>query len=412
MRKHSRPLLGLAFLGLIALLVLTSVQTFRKAMPWQRSVHVTLTTATPGLELNPHSDVKLQGVLVGEVRSITSDGRAATVHIALDPDKVQLVPATVDAAIVPKTLFGEKFVDLRPRPEAGKVPITDGSVIRQSTTSVEIGELFSRLVPILRTLKPERVSVLLNSMAAALDGRGSSLAGTINRLDRFLGEVDPHVATLTHDLGQLARTADLYADNTPELLRILANSSAVSRDLLVPSEQKFRDLLDSVVTSATTTQKVLSQNAKQIITLTGRARPLLTLLDEYAVTLPCDLRALHVLGNLGNHATGARGGSFALTMDMIVQREPYRYPDDLPSNPRSDANNANLPSAVPDWRPHCPRLPRRVLALNDAAPNSQQPIGQTLTGAGSDDPATGAKLPGYAALLMAPLLADGKVRVR
>ena len=49
-------------------------------------VHVTLQTDKVGNQLAPPSDVKLRGLIVGEVREVTADGATATVELALDPD--------------------------------------------------------------------------------------------------------------------------------------------------------------------------------------------------------------------------------------------------------------------------------------------------------------------------------------
>ena len=150
-----------------------------------------LRTSSPGLELNPQSDVKLQGLVVGEVREITSDGRQAEVHLALSPDHIDLIPADVDARIIPKTLFGEKYVDLLVPDGASDRPIADGDVITQSTTSVEIGDIYSKLVPLLRTVDPAQLSTTLNSLADALDGRGRRLGETISLVNEFLGRAQP-----------------------------------------------------------------------------------------------------------------------------------------------------------------------------------------------------------------------------
>ena len=426
MRKHRRPLLGLTYIAVIALLLFTSVQTFRKAMPWQGALEVTLTTATPGLELNPLSDVKLQGLRVGEVREVTSNGRDAVIRMAIDEDKADLIPANVDARIVPKTLFGEKYVDLLVPADPTKDRISDGDEIRQSTTSVELGELFTQLSSILRALRPEQVSTVLNSLARSLDGRGATLARTAVELERFLGKLGPHLGTLSHDLRQFARTADIYADSAPELVRILGNAASISDDLLVPKEQEFGEFLDSVITTANTSTDVLRENTERLVTLSGRARPVLKLLDTYSIVLPCVLDTLHVLDNVATHATGARGSYINLRVDLVTARKPYTYPDDLPSNPLSDANVNNLHRFVPSWEPHCPDLAESLYSVKPAKPFSMtgttpvppsaalqearaalaRSIAAQTLGVDADD------VPAYAGLLLAPLIAEGEVTVR
>ena len=438
MQKHKRPIQGLVYLAVIALLLLTSIQTYRKALPWQDTLEVELTTTTPGLELNPLSDVKLQGVRVGEVRKVTSDGHAAVIRMAIDKDKVELIPANVDARIVPKTLFGEKYVDLLVPEDATRDRISDGDEIKQSNTSVEIGELFTQLSSILRALRPEQVSTVLNSMARAVDGRGATLGETAVELERFLGKLGPHLGTLSHDLRQFARTADIYAGSASDLVRILGNATTISDELLVPREQKFDEFLDSVITTANTSTGVLRENTERLVTLSGRARPVLKLLDTYSIVLPCVLDTLHVLDNVATHATGARGAYIQLRVDVVTARKPYTYPDDLPSNPKSDANVNQLHRFVPSWEPHCPDLAKSLYSVKAVKPFSQTgttPVPPTpRSPGGGGAPASDAlqearaalarslaaqalgvdadQVPPYAGLLLAPLIAEGEVEVR
>jgi phospholipid/cholesterol/gamma-HCH transport system substrate-binding protein len=438
MRKHSKPLAGIAYLALLVLLVTLSIKAFEKDLPWQSAATVTLRTATPGLELNPHSDVKFEGLRVGEVRSINSDGRTATIELALDNDKLHLIPANIDAAIVPKTLFGEKFVDLRLPTSPSSARLAAGGEITQSTTSVEIGALFSKLVPVLDALKPQQLSVILNSLAQALDGRGTELAGGLNQLKSFLVKVDPHLDTFTREIGQFAKTADIYARSAPDLLRILDSTAGISRELLIPHEKDFSAALDQVIATSDDTKHVLAQNAANLIRLSGRSRAVLALLDQYSGALPCFLKGLHTFDILSDQAIGARGPFTNLIVDVISNNGPYTNPGDLPSNPKSDGNNANLPVPLPGFAPHCPQFSAEVLALKDAAPNSMPLTGTALNAhstpaaaaAPSDQAVTEARnalaralaaqalgvpqdqVPGFASLLVAPMLTDGRVTVR
>lgn len=429
------PVLGLVYILVLALIVLLCVQIYRKAMPWQDAVDVTLTTPNAGLQLNPLSDVKLQGVRVGEVRQVTSDGVDAVVHMALDPDRVQLVPRNVDAAILPKTLFGEKFVDLRPRERSSTDRISEGDVLRQSTTSVELSALFSHLVSVLDVLKPEQLSLTLNSLADALAGRGAKLGETIDLLHRLLGRFNPHLNTLTHDIRQFAATADIYADNAPNLLRTLANGVDITRDLLVPKEKDFSAFLDTAFRTADAATDVLRANADSLVTLAGEARPVAALLDEYSSEFPCLIHSLNVTNAAVDKAL-AQGPYVNLSVEVITQRAPYTYPEDLPQNPSSDANNANIPAPIPSWSPHCPVIPERMAGLADVPPLSQREPRKNVLEGRPERPEPGAtagltprqglaralaaqlmevpadQVPGAATLLLEPLLSDGKVRVR
>lgn len=385
--RHRPALLGLVLLLVLVLLMALSVLTYRKDLPWQRAVSVELITSQPGLELSGGSDVKLQGRRVGRVDTITTDGRVATIQLAIDPEEVARVPAVVDAAIVPKTLFGEKYVDLLVPDtaadggtEAGEA-IADGAVIRQSSTAVELGRIYDRLVPLLRSVDPAQLSLVLSGLARTLDGKGEQIGQVISQSHAFLGDLEPHLGALQRDIRLLGETLRGYRDAAPDLLTVLAETSTISAELLVPSEARLRELLDTLASTSDIATEVVDSVDGQIVEVTGRARPVLAVLDEYSGILPCSLRGLHRLDKLGNQVTGARGPFTLLSVDLLVQGDPYVHPRDLPTNPSSEAHNSNLPSLVPDWRPHCPRFGTQARQVEDAAPFSLEPYpGQATRG--------------------------------
>ncbi|WP_460939077.1 MlaD family protein, partial [Phycicoccus ginsengisoli] len=121
---------GLAFLVVVGLLMALCVATYAKV--FDRTVDVTLLTDRVGSQLQTSSDVKLRGLIVGEVRRVETTGRGARLVLALDPSTVGLIPANVSARLLPKTLFGERYVDLV-SPQAGSPArhLQDGDTIEQ-----------------------------------------------------------------------------------------------------------------------------------------------------------------------------------------------------------------------------------------------------------------------------------------
>jgi len=435
--------LGATYLLVVALLVGTCVAAYRKDLPWQRSSEVVLHTRQVGLGLAARSDVKFQGMRVGEVREVSTTGTTATVRLAIDPDLIGQIPGDVDAMIVPKTLFGDKYVDLR-RPRSGGAgpALAAGDTIDQSATAVELGEVFDRLVPVLRSLQPARLSAVLTSLADVLDGRGDDVARALRTTQTLLHRLGPSYDDLVADVDRLAGTADVYADATDDLMSVLDDSASLSRDHLVPQEDALRAVLDAATRTVDLTRTVLRDNGPRLVTLVGRSRPVLEVLRTYSGEVPCVLRALDYGNRLANLASGVRGPYIALTIDTIVDQPAYRYPEDLPSDPRSDANVHNLPAEVPGWAPHCPVIPDRVLRLGRTpAPYSGEPYAQTLTAGGreQESQAGGAPsrrpeastardalaraiaaaqmgvdvsdVPPYAALLVLPLVSGSRVSV-
>jgi len=165
---------GVAFLVVIGLLVGLSVAMYTKA--FTPVVLVSLETDRVGNQLTTHADVKLRGLRIGEVRRISSSGEGATIQLALNKRTAHLVPADVSAQLLPKTLFGEKEVDLVLDGSSGSRPIRAGDVIHQdhSRTSIETERVLNDSLPLLQSLKPAELSLALGSLSAALRGRGSS----------------------------------------------------------------------------------------------------------------------------------------------------------------------------------------------------------------------------------------------
>ncbi|MGH3455790.1 MAG: MlaD family protein, partial [Nocardioidaceae bacterium] len=110
-RAVSGRVLGVAFLALLLLFVWLTYAIYDKK--FVDYVPVDVRASSIGLQLNERADVKLRGMIVGEVRATEVDGDGAVLHVGLQPDMVDQIPDNVTALIVPKTLFGEKYVALQ-----------------------------------------------------------------------------------------------------------------------------------------------------------------------------------------------------------------------------------------------------------------------------------------------------------
>jgi phospholipid/cholesterol/gamma-HCH transport system substrate-binding protein len=90
---------GVGFLAVVALLIGLSVAMFQQR--FTPTVGVTLLTDRIGSQLQVGSDVKLRGLIVGQVRSIAVTSQGARLGLALDPDQVDLIPSGVHARLLP-----------------------------------------------------------------------------------------------------------------------------------------------------------------------------------------------------------------------------------------------------------------------------------------------------------------------
>jgi virulence factor Mce-like protein len=325
-------LLGIVYLLVAALVVGTTVAIYRKA--FTPVVSVRLETDRIGSQLRPGADVKVRGVVVGEVREVQAAPDGAALQLALDPDRAGLIPANVSARLLPKTLFGERFVALQipevPAPSA----IADGEVIGQDRTraAIEVEQVLTDLLPVLQAVRPDQLAVTLNALATALQGRGERLGETLVDLEAYLRELHPAVPDLVAVFEHLAPVSETYAEAAPDLLTALAELTTTTRTF-DEQDTQLRELYAEVTGAAEDLTGFLEANRENTISLVTTSRPTLELLARYAPEYPCLFRQLvegipraeTVFGKGSEHPEIQR-----LTIEITASRGKYRPGVDAP----------------------------------------------------------------------------------
>ncbi len=311
---------GVVFLLVLAMLVGLTVAIYNKV--FVDVVHVTLETDRVGNQLAPPADVKLRGMIVGEVRSVSSDGTKATVDLALEPRTVGLIPANVSARLIPKTLFGEKFVDLQIPARPARARLAEGDVITQdrSSTAIELERVLDDLLPLLRTINPAKLNATLNALSTALEGRGRRLGENLELVDGYFRRLNPELPTIQEDLVRLADVSAIYADAAPDLVRMLRNFS-VTTSTIADRSQAYAGFLAGTAGFATTTQQLLEENDDRIIQLAAVGRPTLALLARYAPEYPCLLKGLAQSNDFIGKTFA--GGELHITLEVTRARHGY-----------------------------------------------------------------------------------------
>lgn len=372
-----RRLSGVAFLVIVGLLVALTVALYQKA--FTPVVRVSLKTDRIGNQLAAPADVKLRGVLVGEVRKVSSSGKGATIDLALKPEKVKDIPANVQAQLIPKTLFGEKYVLLvlpdLPSPQR----IKGGDVISQdrSRTALETEKVIDDLLPLLQSLKPQDLSTTLNALSTALRDRGDKLGANLARTGAYFARFNPSLPTLAQDMAGLADFSNNTADATPALLAVLDNLSASSRNL-VQEKASLDSFLASTSTFAGSAQSILAQNEARLVTLARDSLPSLTLYARYSPEYPCFLAGLARYDPIVEKTFGGLQPGLHITVEVTTDNGPY------------------TPGQEPKYRdsrpPYCDGLPRPKVPAGDTSFDDGYRSGTTPTTAATSlflDPTSG-----------------------
>ncbi|MBX9359748.1 MCE family protein [Streptomyces sp. WAC04114] len=350
MRVLRLRLYGIAFLTVLALLLSLAVAVYQQA--FTPVVRITLEAGSLGNQLDPRADVKLRGLLVGEVRSVRADGEKATLDLALKPEHVASIPSDVHARLLPKTLFGEKYVDLvAPRDSPATRPLRAGDVITQDRTRVgmEVQQLMNDLLPLLRTVEPGELNSTLSAFATALEGRGDRIGDNLTRVEDYLRRLNPHLPSLKEDIARFADVAEVYGDAAPDLMRILRNTVTTSRTL-VEKEGRLAAALRTTASVAGTTEDFLDENGDRLITLGRVSRPTLALFARYSPEYPCLLDGLVRQEEASEEAF--RGGRMRITLEVVRAQRAYEPGEEPRYGERSGPDCRGLPGPpVPGPKP-------------------------------------------------------------
>ncbi|GAA2119162.1 MCE family protein [Actinomadura alba] len=330
-------LYGIAFVLVVVLLLALTGAFFNKA--FTPVVRVKVSSDRAGLQLLPRSDVKVRGLIVGEVRGTRATANGAQIDLALDPDKAPLIPGNVTARMLPKTLFGEKYVDLV-MPAQRDAAIREGTVIAQdrTTATIEVGQVLDHLLPLLQAVKPEKLNATLNALATALQGRGDQLGRNLEQADSLLRKINPKLGTLVYDLRALSDVSDVYDAAAPDLLRTLRNLN-VTGSTIVEKKAAIEALIPAVTDVSAKGTRFVQDNGNKIVGVNIANRQALELVARYSPSFPCVLAGLIKIKPRVEDAVGGKSPVINLTVEIVKPRPAFKNPLDLPEyrdyrNPR------------------------------------------------------------------------------
>ncbi|MGW5176913.1 MCE family protein [Streptomyces sp. NPDC004082] len=403
---------GLAFPLVTALLIYGTIAVYDKEFTDYDPI--TVETGSVGNEMHRGAEVKLRGVVVGEVREISSAGDGARLGIALRPGVLADIPSDVRAQMLPTTLFGERYVALVPPAAPSPTRLARGAVIRQdrSSSAVELQQVLDDVLPMLTAVRPAELSQTLSAVSQALEGRGEQLGDTLSHLGRHLARFNPQLPALNRDLQELVKVSHVYADAAPDIITALTDFTTTSGTLA----EKEGDLSRTFGATTRTAEDVttfLRQNKDNIIRLSATSRPTLRLLAQYSSEFPCTLRTLAEFVPEMDKALGKGTDRPGLHVDVTTDTSRGAY-----------TAGRDTPVYDSGGGPKCYPVPYLGAAARPAATASAD-VAQDLGPANSPQenalvneliaPATGKKagdLPDWSSLLVGPVLRGTEVTLK
>lgn len=245
--RRGRALAGLVALSLFAAAV--GATWFFLKGGFQGGIPVSAVFSAPGVgqQLPEGGDVKIRGVLVGHIASITLDGGRAIVEMGLD-EGLDL-PAETRAEIRSKTVFGQKWVELIPEGSSNAATLGAGDVIDDDHTQepLELERALQLGHDLLSSIPLEELTLVLDALATGFAGQEESAAGAIDDGIVALRAVNSRRDRFELSLRQLREFSEWLDDTDTDLLGFMAAIDSANR-ALVGAAPEFSASLDSVPT--------------------------------------------------------------------------------------------------------------------------------------------------------------------
>jgi phospholipid/cholesterol/gamma-HCH transport system substrate-binding protein len=228
--------------------VLAVVAAFGLALLQREDEQKTLTASFPRtVSLYEGSDVRILGVPVGRVETVTPSGTDVTVTMTYDAK--YKVPADAEAVIITPAIVGDRFVQLTPVYRGGPV-LADGEKLstQDTSTPLELDEIYQSIDDLTVALGPDganskgALTNLLDSTATNFAGQGEQFHRTIENLGKFTGTLENNKEELFGTAREMQRFVRALARND-QTVRDFNDSLVGASDLL---EDEREDLADAL----------------------------------------------------------------------------------------------------------------------------------------------------------------------
>jgi len=182
------------------------------------------------------NDVRILGVKVGRIDSITPEG--SRVKVVMSYDGNQKLPSTVDAVVVVPSVVSDRYVQLTPAYRSGPT-LADNATLPLTRTRVplELDQVFTNINSLDKALGPNGANrhgafaKLVAVAAANLHGNGGHLNKTLRTASRALSTLSNGRGNLFSTVGHLSRFTAMLARNDGGVRRLNANLALVGRQL-------------------------------------------------------------------------------------------------------------------------------------------------------------------------------------
>lgn len=331
MDVYSRRRSAFVLRGAVAVLVAVvagTVMVLRGTGQLHRDPEVLVAIPASAGLVNGEAPVRYSGVDVGRISGIDSGTESSVVRLRIDSDSIDLIPAAVLARVVPRTFFGDIYIQLVDDPVGHpQGSLADGDEVRADTgpDAVALYAVYTRLVDILDRMQPQNMQVALSAIAHALDGRGAMVGRIVDRLDEASQTLAPAVRTFLDSTPDFRSVLQALYTATPDVLATLSSATNVSQSM-VDNRQALDETIESAASFAPVFTAFVGEQRDRVVTVVDSAGTILATTAANPAGLVGTLEGARTFG-----AAGARvfaTGRFDITaVPTFADPMPYTAAD-------------------------------------------------------------------------------------
>ncbi|MDT5320854.1 MAG: phospholipid/cholesterol/gamma-HCH transport system substrate-binding protein [Mycobacterium sp.] len=329
--------------------------TFRSFVP------VTLTSDRSGLVMESGGKVKMRGVEVGRVASISAGSQTVSVQLEIYPDQIRYIPANVQAQIRATPAFGAKYVDLISTDTPSPARLAAGAHLASRNVSTEVNTVFQNLVDVLHQVDPPKLNSVLTALADGVRGQGQRIGEATTAANDVLLALNPRSETLRRDWRSFGQFSKAYAAAAQDIVHTLDAASTTSQTITSHRSQ-LNALLLNTIGFADAGIRLIGPSHDNFIDAINTLAPTADLLMKYNPEYTCLLQGAKRFYDQGSQSIGGNGRTVVLDAGILWGNDPFVYPDNLPvvagkGGPGGKPGCGSLPDVSKQW-------PVRALVTN------------------------------------------------
>lgn len=244
------------------------------------------------LDLVPQSTVKVDGVEVGRVDSISVPDGEWTANVAVVVNDSVNLPANATAAVEQTSILGEKFIQLTvPAGDADPKKLADGDTIPLDRTRVttNIEQVLGALSLVLNGGGVGQLAPIVKELNAAFSGREGTTRNLLEEANTLIGGLEQQKTDITRALDGLDVLTTQVSAQTDKIDRVLKDLP-IATGVLEEQRPQLTQMLGQLDRLGSVGTDVIDQSKDDLIADLRALRPTLQALaasgDDIVTTLP------------------------------------------------------------------------------------------------------------------------------